>query len=223
MNIAEKKRVSSIKDRIRRLVDERKIAVSSIAMKSGVEIGTIKALYENSEFSKRTIAESTAGKIEKGLDAVETSLGMVKRCTSCGKEYPIGWFHRDASKKDGLHSTCKPCTREQVARSKRKKKRTDMNNNTEKAMTADIVRNVKAEDKRDVESKFMAPYFGITPKQLDEIRKGIWDKLLLTPKTPERADSVLQAVEMLRDEVAELRREVEAVLIEFGVEVNSVK
>ena len=66
----------------------------------------------------------------------------------------------------------------------------------------------------------MAPYFGITPKQLDEIRKGQWNNLLYTPKKPEPANTVLASVESLRAEVAGLRREIEAVLIELGIEIK---
>lgn len=223
MNIANKNRVAAIKKRISRLVDERNVSLSAVAMKSGVEQGTVRALYEQKEFSKRTISEATASKLEKGLDAQETSLGMVKRCVRCGKELPIGHFYANRSRKDGLGNECKECANKMVAESKRKRKAASMNNNTENAITAEIVRKVKAEDKRDVESKFMAPYFRLTPKQLDEIRKGVWDKLLLTPKVPERADSVLSSVEKLREEIAELRREVEIVIVEMGVDVHAAK
>lgn len=226
MNISERKRVAAIGKRIRRLHDGKGVALSAIAMKSGVEQGTVKALYEQKEFSKRTIAESTAAKMEKGLDAQERALGMVKRCAKCGRELPYGQFHNDKCAKDGMRSACKECLKQakkgpkKGSRQEREEKA--VNNNTETAMTAEIVRRVREEDKRDVESKFMAPYFGITPKQLDEVRKGIWDKLLLTKKEPKRADTVLEAVEMLRGEVASLRREVEAVMLELGIEVKEV-
>lgn len=37
---------------------------------------------------------------------------MTKRCTRCGQEKPISEFHKDASKGDGLHSSCITCARE---------------------------------------------------------------------------------------------------------------
>ena len=222
MKQVEKTREDSIRFRLRRLADERKVALSAIAMKARVEVGTIKALYAQEGVSKLRITEANAKKIEQALDEQERALGMVKRCSKCGKTLPVGHFSRNKARRDGLQGFCKKCAQvaEKESRAKKRKKESTVNNNTEKAMTAEIVRTVKAEDKRDVESKFMAPYFGITPKQLDEVRKGIWDKLLLTPKAPKRADSVLEAVEMLRGEVAELRREVESVLIELGADVK---
>ena len=222
MNLVDKKREDGIRRRIRRLMDDRKVAASAIAMKARVEVGTIRALYEQDGVSKFRITEPNAAKIEAALDEQEAALGMVKRCGSCGRKLPVGRFSANKSRKDGLQSCCKECQTRQVTESKRKRREgAKVNNNTENAMTADIVRKVKAEDKRDVESKFMAPYFGLTPKQLDEVRKGLWDKLLLTPSVPKRADSVLEAVENLRGEVAALRREVETVMMELGVDVKT--
>lgn len=220
MELVNKNREDAIRKRIRRLVDERKVAVSAIALKSGVEQGAVKALYAQEGVKKQRISDVTAAKIERGLDEQEKALGMVKRCCRCGKTLPVGHFSMNKTKRDGLQSECKECLNAIIADSRRKKKEKPMNNNTEKAMTAEIVQKIKSEDKREVESKFMAPYFGITPKQLDEVRKGVWDSLLLTPKVPKRADSVLEAVELLRGEVASLRREVEAVMVELGIEVK---
>lgn len=228
MNITEKKKVEAIRARIHRLVDERKVAVSAIALRSGVEQGTVKALYDQKSFEKRTIGEATARKLEKGLDSLESSAGLVKRCPSCGKELPIGRFYADKHAAGGVRSACKECVKAQAKNRKagKQKKPTakhaeerKMNNNTENAMTAEMVKRVKAEDKPEVESKFMAPYFKLTQKQLDEVRAGEWDKLLLTPEKPKRAESVLSAVEALREEVAALRREVEAALVEMGCEI----
>lgn len=225
MNLSDKAREDNIRKRICRLVDEKKVALSAIAVKAHVETGTVRALYEQKGVSKQKISESNARKLEAALDEQETALGMLKRCNACGKTLPVGRFSANRTMGDGLQSNCKECARAKRGEQKAKKARREkkVNNNTENAITAETVRKVKAEDKRDVESKFMAPYFGLTPKQLDEIRKGIWDKLLLTPKVPKRADSVLEAVEMLRGEVAELRREVEAVMVEFGIEFNAEK
>ena len=227
MKITDKKREEAIRSRVHRLVDDHKVALSAIALRSGVEQGAVKALYNQNGVEKRKISEATAKKLDDGMDAIEAGLGLVKRCAACGKELPFGMFHADRNQKDGLRSACKECTKAQVkARKTRKQGKTaqeedKMNNNTENAITAETVRKVKAEDKREVESKFMAPYFKLTPKQLDEIRKGMWDKLLLTPEKPKRADSVLSAVEALRDEIAGLRREVEAVMIELGCEMKA--
>ena len=221
VKLAEKVCEDNIRQRIRRLADERKVALSAIAMKAKVEVGTIRALYEQDGVSKLRITEANAKKIELALDEQERALGMVKRCGKCGKTLPVGQFSRNRARRDGLQGFCKKCARVAEKESKRKKEGT-VNNNTEKAITAEIVRRVKAEDKREYESKFMASYFGITPKQLDEVRKGVWDKLLLTPSVPKRADSVLEAVELLRKEAAELRREVESVMVELGVDVKTV-
>lgn len=212
--LSDKKTGEFVRKRVKRLVDERGVALSAIALRSGVEQGTVRVLYEQDGHKKQTIMRANAEKLEKGLDDLERSLGMVKRCTSCGKELPYGRFYFKSGAKDGIDAKCKDCC------NSRAKKGKTMNNGTENAITAETVRKVKAEDKRDVESKFMAPYFRLTPKQLDEVRKGMWDKLLLTPKVPERANSVLEAVEKLRAEVAELRREVETVMVEMGVEVG---
>lgn len=223
-NLAEKRIEDSIRRRIKCLADERKVALSAIALKSGVDQGAVKALYEQDGITKKRISGKTAEKLEAGLDAMERSLGMVKRCSSCGTVLPYGRFYTDKNSKDGLRARCKQCFKEEARERERKDKATkgakSMNNNTEKAMTAEIVRRVKREDKPQVESKYMAPYFGITPKQLDEVRKGQWDKLLLTPKEPKRADSVLEAVESLRGEIACLRREIETVMVEMGLDVK---
>ena len=218
MNLADKRREDSIRRRIRALADDRKVALSAIALKARVDQGTVKALYAQEGVKKQRISTATADKIEKALDEQERALGMVKKCTKCGRELPVGMFSRHKSSPDGLQYSCKECHSKSYSESKGRK--AEMNNNSEKAMTAEIVRKVKSEDKREVESKFMAPYFGITPKQLDEVRKGQWDSLLLTPKQPKRADSVLEAVEMLRGEVAGLRREIESVMLELGIEAK---
>ena len=93
-----------------------------------------------------------------------------------------------------------------------------MNNNKEKAITKEIVQKVKEEDQKSVQSKYMAPYFGVTPSQLDEIRTGKWDKLLEFPKKPKRADTVLEAVELLREELFEMKSVIKLLLDELGVE-----
>ena len=224
MNLADKKREDAIRRRIRVLVDERKVALSAIALKARVDQGTVKAIYDNSGPKKQGIMEATAGKLEAGLDEQEKALGMVKKCGHCGRTLPVGRFSVKNAAADGLQSQCKECVREaqrKTAGQQKGRKERKVNDYTKANVDADMVRKVKAEDKRDVESKYMAPYFGLTPKQLDEIRRGIWDKLLLTPKVPKRAGSVLEAVELLRGEVAQLRREVESVMMELGVEVGT--
>ncbi len=215
MNITEKKRVKAICVRIHRLIDDNGLSTSASTMRSGVEKGTVKALYEQKEFEKRTIAETTARKLDKGLDDCERSIGLVKRCNKCGNELPIGRFYANRRTGDGLDTICKECSKSHG----KEKGVAKVNNNTETAMTAEIVRRVKNEDKKDVESKFMAPYFGITPKQLDEVRRGTWDRLLYEPKQPKRADSVLASVEALRSEVSELRSEVRKALVSMGVDL----
>lgn len=222
MDLAGKRREDAIRRRIRELVDGRKVAISAIALKARVDQGTVKAVYENSGPKKQGIMAATAGKLEAGLDEQERALGMVKRCGTCGRELPVGRFSANRCADDGLQSQCKECVSAAYRKRSGGKGAEKVNDYTKRNIDADIVRKVKAEDKRDVESKYMAPYFGLEPKQLDEIRRGIWDKLLLTPMVPKRADSVLEAVELLRGEVALLRREVESVMMELGVDVKTV-
>lgn len=227
--LADKMHEKTIIDRIKRLVDEgnkvEKVSINAIAMACGVEKSVIYNLYNNNSNKKR-ITEQNRKKISAGLDKLEIKLKMTKVCGTCGQELPVGQFSRCKSSKDGLYYQCKKCkeSRRQAVKEAKKEQNKGvekpMNNNKDVAITAEIVRRVKAEDKLQVESKFMAPYFGITPKQLDEIRMKQWDSLLLTPKVPEKAESVLASVEALRGEVASLRREVQAVLIELGVEVK---
>lgn len=211
--LSDEKKEAFTRKRIRRLVDDRGIALSAIAIRAGVENGTVRALYEQEGHCKKRVRVSNIAKLGKALDTLETSLGMVRRCSRCGRELPYGMFHFKHDNPNGINTICRDC---------KSSKGGKLNNNTQNAMTAEIVRRVKSEDKRDVESKFMAPYFGITPKQLEEVRKGQWDKLLLTPSEPKRADSVLESVENMRKELAALRREVQAVLVELGVDVAKV-
>ena len=221
--LSDKKLEEFTRKRIKRLVDEKGVALSAIALKAHVEQGTVKALYEQEGHSKKRVLDHNIGKLDRAMDEIERSLGMVRKCTGCGKELPYGRFHFAKAKRLGITEKCRACAKSQAKNRKSgAKEKKSMNNNTERAMTAEIVKKVKEEDKKEVESKFMAPYFGITPKQLDEVRRGVWDKLLLTPKTPQKAESVLAAVEMLRAEVAGLRREVQSVLIEMGVEMKEV-
>lgn len=221
MKLADKKREEAIRKRIHALADGKKVALSAIGLKSGVEQGTVKALYDQKGHEKRTISVVTASKLEKGLDELEKSAGMVKKCSRCGKELPYGQFWANNGKKDGLQSECKDCMRVIIAKSKEKKREKPVNDYKDKPVTAEIVKKVKAEDKKDVESKFMAPYFGISPKQLDEVRRGQWDSLLFKVKTPEPATSVQSAVEALRMEIADMHTALNVLMHEMGCEVKA--
>lgn len=228
--ICEKNREQMIIKRIRRLINEggpvKKTSLVTIAMNSCVEKHTVKSLYEDKPTRKASISEPTAKKLEIGLDKTEIDVGLVKHCPTCNKDLPLGQFHFSKTYPDGTYYQCRECKKKHRRQQQTQKKteraegKRKMNNGKEKAITAEIVKRVMDEDKRDVESKFMAPYFGITPKQLDEIRKGQWNNLLYTPKKPEPANTVLASVESLRAEVAGLRREIEAVLIELGIEIK---
>ena len=214
--------VERLSRRVRNLVDNHNVALSAIALKACLRQDIVKSIYEPSNASKKNIFESTGKKIDEACDEIETSKNLVKACSKCGITYPIGRFHRRSSAKDGHSSVCPACKLKYKRQKKQedKEKAGSMNLGKDVAITKEIVQKVKAEDKSDVESKYMAAYFGIKPAQLDEIRRGVWDKLLLTPKEPKRADTVLASVEELRKEVALLRREIEAVLIEFGINVG---
>ena len=206
-----------IRQRIDDLVNEHGVALSAIALRSKVPQKTIEVLYNQKKPTKSKITKANAEKIENGLDAIEMSLGLSMRCSKCGIVKPLGRFYKNKSKPNGKADWCIPCS------SKRNREYKKMNNNKDQAITAEIVKRVKEEDKRDIESKFMAPYFGIAPKQLDEIRRGIWDKLLVSPRQPKKAGTALEAIELLRAEQAELRREIEFIMLDMGIDVEKAK
>ena len=147
----------------------------------------------------------------------------VKRCRNCGKIKPLSEFDADARTKDGKRTVCATCVKVLSATAKAvsddvKKKGDDMsNNNTEVAITAELVKKVKAEDNPDVSSVMLAPYFGITPKQLDAIRNGEWDSILYKKEQPKPATDVKNAVEALRVEIADMHSLLNRLMVEMGV------
>lgn len=146
------------------------------------------------------------------LDSHEYGL---KKCLKCGRELPLDSFNKHARRPDGHQDYCRECAAESKKewRQKHKESEGSMAN-----IAASVVRKVKEEDKPEYESKFMAAYFGINPEQLDEIRAGKWDKLLLT-EPPKPADTLKDAVEQLRIELAETKNLVEKALLSAGFEI----
>ena len=128
----------------------------------------------------------------------------IKRCSKCGRVKPISAFYKNTSKKDGHQAWCKTCTKEHI----------------KKAITAEIVNKVKAEDNPDVSSAMLAPYFGITPKQFDAIRNGEWDSILYKKEPPKPATDVKNAVEALRVEIADMHSLLNRLMAEMCVTVT---
>lgn len=62
----------------------------------------------------------------------------------------------------------------------------------------------------------LAPYFGITPKQLEAIRKGEWDSLLYKKEPPKPAVDVKNAVEALCMEIADMHSALNRLMAEIG-------
>ncbi len=60
------------------------------------------------------------------VDAVETLLGREeqKRCGHCGEMRPVSWFSANRSRKGGLTSECKTCSRPRVQDAKRRARQT---------------------------------------------------------------------------------------------------
>lgn len=237
MNLASRERQKVIRFRMGRLVEDHGVALSAIAGKSNVDLTTVKNVY-CSENRRKRIHEKNAEKLEKGLLALEGERGIVKRCRKCGRELPLSSFYVDRRAKDGLLGACKECYVKGKEERDRKGKnpapqvekelvptgsdggnagREDgMNNYSEVALTKEIVKRVKAEDQPEVEPKYMAKWFGISEKQMVEIREGKHDSLLKCSKKPKPAESVHASVEALRGEVAALRNEVQTLILELG-------
>lgn len=45
----------------------------------------------------------------------------LKRCCSCKLQRPLSTFSRNRSRKDGLHSQCRPCHTASVTKARRRK------------------------------------------------------------------------------------------------------
>lgn len=189
-------RKDRIRNRIERLVKSKGVELSAVAADAGVETGTVQALYDNRS-SEVTMTVQEVKRLSDALDRLETRNGLVFRCADCGEVKPMGRFYMHKKAKNGIDTTCIEC------RKKKGGKKKDMKKGTmQGTVTADIVRRVKSEDKREVESKFMAPYFGIQPAQLDDIRRGKYDNLMFAPKSNQQ-----DAINALRDELHEMRAE----------------
>lgn len=186
-----------------------------IAAECGVNWGLFQH-YLDGTSSKRML-EQTYKKLTKWIDEHDEYMPKdAKRCSMCGKVKLLSDFHKDRWKPDGHRSECASCFKEKKAK-RRKGEKIDMaNNNTEPAITAEIVKNVKAEDNQDVPSAMLAPYFGITPKQLDAIRNGEWDSLLYKKEPPKPAIDVKNAVEALRVEIADMHSSLNRLMAEMG-------
>lgn len=51
--------------------------------------------------------------------------GDTKRCTTCGRDLPLGAFYRDRRNRDGLYSECKTCTRKRRERDRPRIRQTE--------------------------------------------------------------------------------------------------
>ena len=192
-----------------------------IAAECGVNWGLFQHYMSGN--SDRRMLELTAKKLTSWLDAHDEYMpDDYRRCTKCGAVKPVAEFYKDSNKASGHRAYCAECARKyqrryQMERTKRKKEEMRMaNNNTEVAMTAEIVKKIKDEDKSDVNAAMLAPYFGITPKQLEAVRRGEWDSLLYRKEPPKPATDVKNAVEMLRVEIADMHTALNRLLVEMG-------
>lgn len=178
-----------------------------MAAESGVGWGVFQHIHGGD--NRDGVTSLTFRKLSEWMNDHPEYSPKTKRCPRCGKEKPVDQFHKDATKADGLHIQCKECVSEyQKSRKERKME----------AITKELVEKVKGEDKPDVESKYMAAYFGITPAILDDIRAGKHDGLLLTPE-PEPETDLVAAVNALRDELNRTERKLDALMLELGVNV----
>lgn len=175
--------------------------------------------------SKKAMTDLTHRKLAAWLDSHDEYMpDDYRRCGKCGEVKPLSEFHKDKSRAKGHGYRCADCVKEyQREHASQKRREAKMaNNNTEAAITAEIVRKVKAEDKADVPPAMLAPYFGITPKQLEAVRDSEWDSLLVQVKKPEPAVSVQSAVEALRDEIAEMHTKLNVMMAELGCDGKQV-
>lgn len=180
-----------------------------MAAESGVGWGVFQHIHGGD--NRDGVSSLTFRKLSEWMDDHPEYAPKVKKCGTCGKVKPLDSFSRNATKRDGYNSTCKDCMREYQRHHNKKE-------NKMEAITKELVERVKGEDKPDVESKYMAAYFGITPAILDDIRAGKHDDLLLTPK-PEPETDLVAAVNALRDEVNRTERKLDALMLELGVSV----
>lgn len=188
-----------------------------IAAECGVNWGLFQRYLDGT--SNKRMLELTAKKLAAWLDAHDEYMPKdMKRCTKCGKVKPLTEYYKDKTKASGYESKCSECAKEYQRDHKRRRQMA--NNNTEKAMTAEIVRKVKAEDNPDMPPAMLAPYFGITPKQLEAVRKGEWDSLLYTKEPPKPAVDVKNAVEALRVEIADMHSALNRLMAEMGCEMR---
>lgn len=185
-----------------------------MAAECGINWGMFQHILNKSNNKK--ILAITARKLERWLDRHDEYMpDEWKRCTKCGKVKPLADFYRDSSRSSGRRPACAECTK-LIANKNKEKKENMSNNNTETAITEEIVKKVKAEDKSDVPSSMLAPYFGITQKQLESIRNGDWDNLLYKKEEPKPATSAKEAVEALRMEIADMHTALNRMLMEMG-------
>lgn len=176
--------------------------------------------YLNGTSNKRMLVK-TAKNLVDWINAHDEHMPKDrKRCSRCGKVKKLSQFYQNKHSKDKRRSECIDCNKEMQKLSKKNNEGDSMaNNNTEIAITAEIVKKVKAEDNPDVSSAMLAPYFGITPKQLDAIRNGEWDSILYKKEQPKPATDVKNAVEALRVEIADMHSLLNRLMVEMGVSV----
>lgn len=197
----------------------------AIAAECGINWGLFQH-YMSGDSNKR-ILELSAKKLAAWIDGHDEYMpDSYARCTKCGKVKPLDEFHKDASKPTGHRSCCVDCRRRyERERAVKIRKESDMaNNNTEVAITIEIVKKVKAEDNPSVPPAMLAPYFGISPRQLEAVRNGEWDSLLYKKEPPAPATDVKNAVEALRVEIAEMHSALNRLMMEMGcAEVGDAK
>ncbi len=187
-----------------------------IAAECGINWGLFQHYLNGT--SNRRMLELTAKKLMTWVGSHDEYMPKGwKKCSRCGNPKPLSEFYKATGKKDGRRSECKGCSKKEQNNRNKERRKSMANNNTEKAMTAEIVKKVKAEDNPDVSSAMLAPYFGITPKQLESVRKGEWDSLLYRKEPPKPAVDVKNAVEELRVEIADMHSTLNRLMAEMGI------
>lgn len=209
MNFIPQKDETALRNRVKRYLDNGAPG-RAMAADCSISYSVFEHIVEGT--SNKGITALTARRLTDWMDHHMEYAPQVKKCSKCGHLKPLDQFYRDRTKKSGHRSLCADCQREIQKEYQKRKKEAAM----EATITKELVEKVKAEDKREVESKYMAPYFNVAASQLDAIRAGKYDKLLLTPKPKAETDAVT-AINKLREELNRVEQKMDSILLALGV------
>lgn len=211
---AAKERVDRVTERLDYLLNNG-VSMSKIASRADTPATVLtELLYVPKQ--KRKLIQLTCKHLEEACRGYELELGLAKECDTCGKTIALGDYGLNRKKGDGHSDTCLECQK------KKQKMETIVKEKKTTAVTAELVKKVKAEDKPEVSAAMLAPYFGIGEAKLLDIREGKYDDLLLAPEPEEQSDATA-ALNALLKEMTNLRRTVEYALIQAGYELPEVR